>query len=403
MEHKPQPKILLSNQSTTYLFRSLCDRVAKDFPEADVCLLAGACELEAGQQPQFTHINTIEFVRSPGWKRIWTWSVYTLRFLWLILSRRWDLVVVTTNPPLCAWVMGLVARLLHRPYLLIQYDIYPDVLARMGGLSPQSFIYRMLERLSACSMRNASAVVTLADDMAERLREHGIDDEMPLHIIPNWADTTVYCPEPKESNHFAQEHDLIGKFVVMYSGAFGATHDIDSMLKAAELLSDLPDVLLLLVGKGTRQHEIEAEVKRLGASNVKLLPWQPLEAVPLSLAAADCHIVTLDAPYAGISFPSKFYTSISVGAAIMAIASEETALGQTVRDSEIGYVIPPGKPEKMAEAIRELHSDPQRALDMRQRSRQLAEDYYDEAYCTGQYVDLIKDIFSRNGANKNER
>lgn len=389
-------KILLTNQSTTYLFRSLCDRVAADFPDAEVSLLAGACELEKGQQPEFTHLRSIEFVRSPGWKRVWTWSVYTLHFIYLILSRRWDLVVVTTNPPLCAWAMGLLAGVFKRPYVLIQYDVYPDVLSRMGGLRSQSLLYRLLRRLSARSMCKASAVVTLAEDMAEHLRAHDKQAEFPLEIIPNWADTTIYRPLEKAENAFAQEHELTDKFVVMYSGAFGATHDMDSMLKAAQALADLPDVVILLVGKGTRLREIETEVRRRGATNVKLLPWQPLETVPLSLAAADCHIVTLDAPYAGISFPSKFYTSISVGAAILAIAPEATALSDTIKEADIGFVIPPGQPEKLAEAVRELHANPERTKSMRQNSRQLAVARYDETYCTGQYTELLKRILNEN-------
>jgi len=312
--------------------------------------------------------------------------------MYLILFRRWDLVVVTTNPPLCAWVMGLVSGMLKRPYLLIQYDVYPDVLSRMGGLRSESLLYRFLRRLSARSMRKADAVVTIAEDMAAHLRAHGRADAFPLHVIPNWADTSVYRPLPKQANRFAEDHDLKGKFVVMYSGAFGATHDMDSMLRAAQALADLPDVVLLLVGKGTRLREIEAEVQRSGADNVKLLPWQPLEEVPRSLAAADCHIVTLDAPYAGISFPSKFYTSISVGAAILAIAPEETTLSETVRKAGIGFVVPPGNPEKLADAIRQLHAHPQETLRMRQRSRQLAEEQYDECQCTGRYVDLMRKI-----------
>ena len=391
-------KLLLSNQSTTYLFRSLCDRLAEDFPDDDVYLLAGSCELEAGQRPDFIYLKATELVRSPGWKRLMSWSVYTLRFLFVVLSKRWDLVLVTTNPPFCAWVMGLMASFMRRPYVVIEYDIYTDVLDRMTVLKSDSVAYRVLKKLSALSMRGASGVVTLGEDMARHLQAHGSIDATNLHIIPNWADTSIYRPVAREENAFAKQCGIGDRFVVMYSGAFGATHDVDSMLEAARALSDLPDLVFVLVGKGTRYREIEAKIQRLALANVKLLPWQPIEIVPLSLAAADCHIVTLDAPYAGISFPSKFYTSISVGAAILALAPPDTDMCKVVRDARIGRVVPPGQPEDMADALRDLYTYRGDTREMQERSRRLAEEQYDEKRCTGLYVELVKSILGKSEA-----
>jgi glycosyltransferase involved in cell wall biosynthesis len=389
----PDPKrILLVNQSTTYLFRSLCERLAEHFPGANVALLSGALEAEPEEVLPFSWIRSIQLIRHSSLGRFWTWSVFSLHFLFLVIFRRYDIVLVTTNPPFCPWLMGLINHVFRRPYIIMEYDIYPDVLARMGGLKEASIVYQMLCRLSATSLRRASAVVTLGEDMAGHLRKHCNDFEPDIRLIPNWADTEVYRPLSKAENPFVQEQRLEGKFVVMYSGAFGATHDMESMLKAASLLQDLPEVIFVLIGKGTRYAEIEQAIERQNLPNVRLLPWQPLAMAPLSLAAADCHIVTLDGPYAGISFPSKFYTSISVGAAILALAPTGSDLIEVVYRDKVGISVSPGDAVGMADAIRQMVSNPEETHTMQCQSRKLSKSLYDERQCTQQYADLIKGI-----------
>ncbi|OPX22707.1 MAG: hypothetical protein B1H04_04640, partial [Planctomycetales bacterium 4484_123] len=104
-------------------------------------------------------------------------------------------------------------------------------------------------------------MITLGRHMAETLRRHLADwGDVPLYVIDNWADTDFIRPLAKADNPFARRHGLVDKFVVSYSGAFGATHDMESIVAAAEALLDLPDVHFLLIGGGTRQREVSEVV-----------------------------------------------------------------------------------------------------------------------------------------------
>lgn len=383
-------RILLCNQSTTYLFRSLCDRLASAVPSRRFFLLAGSCEFDPAVQSRFTYLKSTVLVRTPAWRRFLTWGAFSLRFLCTVVFRRFELVVVTTNPPLCPWIIAMLPRILRPPYIVIEYDVYPDVLSRIGGLRENSCLYRFLVWLSARTMRLAEAVVTLGEDMAEHLRRHSPGSPPEITVIPNWSDTSIYRPVDKHDNVFAREHGLLDRFVVMYSGAFGATHDIESILDAAEAVSDLDDVVFVLIGKGTRYPEIQARIQRCATTNVLLIPWQPIEMAPLSLAAADCHLVTLDSPYAGISFPSKFYTSLGVGAAVLAVAPQDTDLWKTVSEHGIGQCVRPGEPHSLAQAIRTLYENPDELCCIQRRSRALAEELYDEQRCCERYAKLVE-------------
>ena len=385
-------KILLVNQSTTYLFRSLCQRVATKFSDCSVELLAGSVEANDSERLPFRVIKSISFKREPGWRRLFTWGCFSCHFFVIVLLRRYSLVLVSTNPPFCPWIMGFINLVFRRPYILIQYDIYPDVLERMGILSPASPLYRLFLWLNRLSISRASATVTLSTDMKETLLRQFSETTPDISIIPNWADTITYQPIKADENDFIREHGLEGKFVVMYSGSFGATHDMESMLEAADELRCVHGIVWLFVGKGTRYPEIKSKIHKMDLGNVRLLDWQPLERVPLSLAAADCQIVTLDAAYSGISFPSKFYTSLSVGAAIMAIAPSDSDLAQVVRSEQVGCAVEAGAGKQLAAAIMELYSSPERTRVLRRNSRQLAISCYDERACTDQYMRLMSEL-----------
>lgn len=356
-------------------------------------MLAGSYEENESGGEALKVIRGPLLVRQPVWKRLVSWAAFTLRFLGVILTGRYRLTVVTTNPPFCPLVLGVVNLVLHRPYLYIVYDIYPDVLARMGNFRKDSLIYRILLKLNVLAMRKASAVVTLGVDMAGHLQDQVEDGLKPeIEVITSWADSETYRPMPKEANTFVIKHGLQEKFVVMYSGAFGATHDMDSILTAAERLRQHEDIMFVLIGKGTRFPEIERQIQRSDLPNVILLPWQPLSDVPASLAAADCHIVSLDAIYSGISFPSKFYTSISVGAPVLAVAQADTDLAAIVESERVGISVRPKNVDDLVSAINRLHEDRLLSKEMGLRGRKLAETKYDEAVCTGQYLDLIERI-----------
>ncbi|KKL81786.1 hypothetical protein LCGC14_1991270, partial [marine sediment metagenome] len=56
------------------------------------------------------------------------------------------------------------------------------------------------------------------------------------------------------------------------------------------------------------------QVRRKALPNVTLLPFQPFDVLPLSLASADCVITCLDEGYEGLSVPSKTYYALAAGA-----------------------------------------------------------------------------------------
>jgi glycosyltransferase involved in cell wall biosynthesis len=314
---------------------------------------------------------------------------------WFLTFRRRTPALIVTNPPLVMAVASWLHSLLGLRYVLLVYDVYPDVMERMKVIRPGGLLARWWRRSSRKAMLRAEGVITLGPHMAETLRGHlRKGEDVPIEVIPNWADTDFIRPRAKADNSFARAHGLADKFVVMYSGALGATHDTETIVAAAEMLRDLPDVQVVIIGEGTRRKEVEALVARKALPNLTLLPLQPYSVLPESLASADCAIVCLDEGYGGVSVPSKTYQMMAAGAAILAVSPDDTELTDLVKEFPCGMHVRPRSPSDLAEAVRRYHGDRDLLARAKAASRDAAVREYSRPRAVERYASLLGRAFA---------
>ena len=382
MNHPPRqsgdrlpPRLFVVNQVVGPLMWQLLE--AMEHRGVSCEALTGWVDCPPDRAPSFRVRRGAKLRKQPAFKRIWSWGLFTLQALWALVRRRRAPALVVTNPPLTMLTLPLLRRLTGLRYVLLFYDIYPDAMERMGMLKAGSCASRCWRRLSRRAMLRSAGVITIGERMAETLRGHlRPSDDVPIEVIPNWADTSFIRPMPRDENPFARRHGLVGKFVVLYSGAFGATHDVDSIVAAARMLQDLPEVHFVLIGGGTRREQVEKRVREAALANLTLLDFQPLETLPYSLASADCQIVCLDEGYEGISVPSKTYNALAAGSAVLAVSPPDTELTELVARHGVGRHIPPRSPEALADAVRFYYENPAALVEARAAARGLAEHRY---------------------------
>ena len=388
----PPARLLTINQVAGPLMRELLEDLCRF--GVDCKLLAGWVDLASDQPPPFEVLPAATLAKSPTWRRLWTWGRFTLDALHRMLCARGTPVLIVTNPPLPMLLAPLARRLAGVRYVLLIYDIYPDVAERMGMIQPGGRLARLWRGLSRRAMLDADGVITLGRHMAETLREHlRPSDVVEITVLPNWADTDVIRPLAKSANPFARQHGLTDKFVVTYSGAFGATHDTESIFAAAEMVRDLPDVHFLLIGGGTRQAQVERLAAEKRLSNLSLLPFQPFGVVPYSLAASDCLIVCLDEGYEGVSVPSKTYYALAAGSAVLGVSAPATELADLLAETGCGIHVPPRRPDALADAVRRLHDDPDLLSRCKAASRQAAEGHFSRTRATRRYFEHLRERF----------
>jgi len=308
----------------------------------------------------------------------------------LITIRRHDIVLALTTPPLISMVALLVARLRGMRMVALIQDVYPDVAVALGALSPTSPLTLLLEWLNRFTLRGADRIIVLGECMRDRiLSKAGADAGARIDVIHNWADGEWLTPLDRRKNPFAIEQDLAGMFVVLFSGNLGRVNDFDTVLDAALLLRDRPDILFLFIGDGDRAASIKAfaDVHKLG--NVRLLPYQPRQMTRYSIAAGDAALVTLSQGLAGLSVPSKTYALLAAGRPILFVGDTDSESAAIVADNECGAVFKSGESERVASLIAEWSRDKQQVRLRGQKARSVFERRFDRSIAVSAYLETF--------------
>jgi len=205
-------------------------------------------------------------------------------------------------------------------------------------------------------------------------------------------DTDRVVPIEPEQNDFVRAQGLEGKFLVQYSGNIGRAHGADVLADVAEGLSDLEDVVVLIIGEGPAREELQQDVESRELKNVRFLPYQPKSMLSQSLSASHVSLVLQRAETAGLVVPSKLYGIMSAGRPVLAAVPEGCEVERVVNAEQIGRVVRSRDVRSIVDAIRSLHADSSRREAMGLRARAAAERDYARSMVTRQYIDLFNEL-----------
>ena len=287
-----------------------------------------------------------------GPARILNWVSYSLTaFARALRIGRVD-VFYGSSPHLLAAFVGLaMARIRRVPFVLEIRDVWPKVLAEMGGMSPESTVYRILEKLESVLYRHADRIVIMAEGVESHLVERGVDSDR-IEFIPNAADSADFVPTAGR-DVLRDRYGFVG-VVAVYAGAHGPANGLDLLLDAArEAVVTEPELLLVLVGNGVAKAGLVDRARRENLTNVRFMDPIPKSEIPDLLAAADIGVhclANVEMFRTGVS-PNKLFDYMAAG--LPAITNTPGVCSDFVLASRGGRAVPP---DGLAGALVELAS-----------------------------------------------
>lgn len=297
------------------------------------------------------------------------------------------------HPPLTvgvpAWWIGLSRRM---PFVFEIQDMWPETLPATGMLSGAR-VLSWVNRLANFIYRRAAAITVISPGFKRNLVQKGVPAEK-IHIIPNWADEEIYHPVPPDPA-LAQEWGLGGRFNIVFAGNMGLVQALDTVVEAASLLPDLPDVQFVMIGDGLERTGLEQLARARRLANVLFLPRQPAEQMFRFYALADALLVHLKRdPLYEITIPSKTLSYLACGRPVLCAVAGDAA--DVVLGAGGGVACAPQNPRALAETVRRLHgmSKAEReALGRAGRQAFLAN--YTRGVLVGRYEALLNDVSER--------
>ncbi|MBX7209103.1 MAG: glycosyltransferase family 4 protein [Verrucomicrobiaceae bacterium] len=265
--------------------------------------------------------------KSRKWRRLADFAAFWISAIWILMKLpRFDVTVCLTSPPLISTLGTFMAVMKGGRVVPWIMDLNPDEAVAAGWLREGGLPERLMTTLQNWSFSMAARIIVLDRFMAERLRKKGVAEDV-IHVDPPWSHDQIVSYDVEARNRFRTEHGLTGKFVVMYSGNHSPCHPLDTVLAAAEALAGDSDIHFLFVGGGSEFAKVRAFAETRRLANVTALPYQPVEALSGSLAAADLHLVVMGDAFVGIVHPCKIYNILSLGIPFLFIGPGESHVG----------------------------------------------------------------------------
>ena len=344
----PCSEIVLVNQSTGYLMVDIVNAYAETYKK--VILIAGTVKTHERQLSNVQVDKIIKYNKKNIFSRCSTWLISTIQIYFKILFKyRKAYIIYVTNPP----ISYFCSRLLRNKFSIIVYDIYPEALKNIG-ISDSSFIFKFWQRQNRKIFQKVDYVFTLSEGMKRLLSSSA--NEHKIKVIPNWSSNT-FIQINRADNPFIAEHTLENKFVIMYSGNIGHTHNVEIIIDLAIKLQYDPEIEFVIIGDGGKKTQLIEMAKSSHLSNCLFLDWLPADQLVYSLNAADLSVITLTEETAFVSVPSKTYNLLSVGSPLLCIAPHRSEIGILVNEENCGKCFEKKEIDDMVEYILRIKND----------------------------------------------
>lgn len=298
--------------------------------------------------------------------------MFTSLFLGIWKLGRADVVVVSSPTFFSIFSAYAIAKIKRARFVVEIRDLWPAIFVELGVLTNRRII-SLLERLELWAYRVADEVVVVTHGFKDDLVRRGVP-EAKVHVIRNGVDLDRFRPGGDRTPGRKRLDVPDDRYLVLYLGAHGISHGLETVIRAAKLLQQEP-IEFRFVGDGSKKAELERQAWDDGVTNLRFFPSVPRDDVPELLAAADICLVPLrDVPLFSTFIPSKIFEYLGAGKAVVGAVDGEPA---RILQEAGAPVVEPQDPLALADEIRRLAPDASRRNQLGIRGRNHVERQFD--------------------------
>jgi glycosyltransferase involved in cell wall biosynthesis len=359
--YPPEPALLLQELAQTLLARGHDVTVLTGFPNYPSGMLYPGYHIRLHQHEVLAGVPVERVPLYPEHSRSTVGRVFNYvsfalssAVLGPFLVKRPDVIFVY-HPPLTIGLSAILLGGLWRvPFVYQIQDMWPETLRATGVLRNK----RLLDWVSSFAQfvySRASRILVISPGFRRNLLSKGVSAEK-VDVVSNWVEFEDGSLAQFDSG-LATDLGLLGRFNIMFAGNMGEAQGLETVVEAAGLLQDLPEIQFVLVGDGVALSRLKLAVQDRNLPNVRFLGRYPQQMMPSLYSLTDVLLVHLKKePLFEITIPHKVLTYLGAGRPILAAVAGDAA--SLVIEAGAGLVCPPENPQALCEAVRRLYLMP---------------------------------------------
>ena len=342
--------MIFVNQSVGFLQKDIIESFIND---ENLILFCGK---DIKQYPKKCKIiKSIAYNRKNYFTRFSTWTGFTLHLLFFLLFSRnkKEPLFIVSNPPFTP----LISIFTKRNCFLLIYDLYPDVLVNTGILSKNNFLINLWNKFNRIAFKNAKILFTISDSMKIELSKYV--DEKKIKVVYNWSQSFDNSYKVLKGDQF---NDIYDKFIILYSGNIGLTHDLETIIYAAKNIEHLKmykNIHFVFNGNGLQKEKLISITQDNQLSNVTFFDYLNDETFNTLLKLSKIGVVSVSGKLDKNILPSKVYNYLSTNLALICICSPNSELSRFTEENNIGLVSNNKDISNLTKNILNLYDNPE--------------------------------------------
>jgi glycosyltransferase involved in cell wall biosynthesis len=300
-------------------------------------------------------------------------------------------VIIATSPQLLVGLAGSWLSFARRiPFVFEVRDLWPESLAAVGVGDENSLLHRSLSAIANFLYRRADHIVVVTAAFKDFLIQNRNAPAEKISVVENGVETDQFSPSPAASNRALRlELNVDDRFVVCYVGTMGMAHGLETLLHAAaQLQTQNPAVLFLLIGEGAEKARIKALAQSRGLANIHFLDQQPREKIPAFISASDaCAVLLRKTEVFKTVIPTKMLEFMSCSRPV--ILGVDGQARKIVEEAEAGIVIEPENSIALVEAIQRLADNRDLCQQLGAQGREYIVRYFSRSQTAEAYIHVL--------------
>lgn len=268
-----------------------------------------------------------------------------------------DAVIVYSPPLPLALIGGMIKRKYIAKFILNIQDIFPQNAIDLGILKgwkykPAIWLFEWIERKV---YKTADKITFHSEGGMKFLMEKKGVNPRKIATIYNWVDVASYQNLTKNLS-FRKQWGLENKFIILFAGIMGPAQGMEFVAEVAKGVSDIKDIVFLLVGDGMEKGKIEKLIKEYDLENIIIKPFVSKEEYPYLVKDADVGLVCLSSNNKTPFVPGKFLGYMAAGKPVLAFLNKESDGFTLIEKSKCGYAATSEDIGLAAELVKQVYN-----------------------------------------------
>ena len=302
------------------------------------------------------------------------------------LVRGNDVCVVCTN----TFFAPLIATYLHPNVVHLVYDLFPEAMIHSGKWMEGALKVRIVRWITKQTLKRAKRNVFLGQRLKDYVESiHGQVENAA--IIPIGADQALFSKSPLERRSLNPQSSP----TILYCGNFGNMHDSVTLFDYWKRSDEQGDSLQWAFHcSGPKRVELEVVLSELLVGvkqQIHLGGGLDQAAWIAAMESAGVGLVTMVPGSETVVMPSKTYSAMMAGQAILAIAPENSDLVDLVKAADCGWFVEPGDVDELARVIKAIYTDPEGLLEKRQNAYLYAQAHLGQDRLVNEWLSALRD------------